>query len=707
MNFVRTARVRFLVIVLSLWASVVVARLSQLQLADGGRYRARAQRQQERRIEVSPLRGSIFDREGRPLAVSVEAASVYAIPDEVTHPVDTARALATRLGIPEATLLEKLTQKKGFVWLARKVDRPVAAAVRAEKIPGIYLVAETKRFYPKGSLAAAVVGYVGTDDKGLGGLEHFYDGTIRGKPGEIVALTDARRSTYGRSSAANGRPPQEGASLVVTLDSGIQFAAERELAAAVAETQARSGVLVLLDPSDGAILAMATAPGFDPNDYRSYSADTRRNRAVADAHEPGSTFKIVTGALGLENALVDLEEAISTGDGTIRIGNTTISEHDGKRFGALTLAGVFEHSSNVGIIRVGLRLGPQRLWEGANALGVGRPTGVDLPGENSGIFRRPERWSALSNATVSMGQEVSVTPLQLARVAAAIANGGRLVTPRLVRRIAHPDGRVETLEPPAGERVLSDATTRTIREILVGAVERGTGRKASIPGFVVAGKTGTAQKAGVGGYQAGRYVSSFVGMAPAENARVVGLILIEEPRGRYYGGDVAAPVFAKVVSQALGILRVAPEEQRLPETLLAARSPEKIHYPAGVVPASARSEFEHEVPPPPAVPAPSAAWPDARAASPGAPAASPAAVAPGGAPSALGLSARQALSLLARHGLDASFEGSGFVVAQDPPPGAPLRPGMTCRLTLAEPAAAPAPGLGRRAEELPSPPPAP
>lgn len=700
MNFVRTARVRFLVIVLSLWASVVVARLSQLQLAEGGRYRARAQRQQERRIEVSPLRGSIFDREGRPLAVSVEAASVYAIPDEVTHPVDTARALATRLGLPEATLLEKLTQKKGFVWLARKVDRPVAAAVRAEKIPGIYLVAETKRFYPKGSLAAAVVGYVGTDDKGLGGLEHFYDGTIRGKPGEIVALTDARRSTYGRSSAANGRPPQEGASLVVTLDSGIQFAAERELAAAVAETQARSGVLVLLDPSDGAILAMATAPGFDPNDYRSYSADTRRNRAVADAHEPGSTFKIVTGALGLENALVDLEEAISTGDGTIRIGNTTISEHDGKRFGALTLAGVFEHSSNVGIIRVGLRLGPQRLWEGANALGVGRPTGVDLPGENSGIFRRPERWSALSNATVSMGQEVSVTPLQLARVAAAIANGGRLVTPRLVRRIAHPDGRVETLEPPAGERVLSDATTRTIREILVGAVERGTGRKASIPGFVVAGKTGTAQKAGVGGYQAGRYVSSFVGMAPAENARVVGLILIEEPRGRYYGGDVAAPVFAKVVSQALGILRVAPEEQRLPETLLAARSPEKIHYPAGVVPASVRSEFEREVPPPPAAPAPSTASPSPVTAS-------QAAVAPGGAPSALGLSARQALSLLARHGLDASFEGSGFVVAQDPPPGAPLRPGMTCRLTLAEPAAAPAPGLGRRAEELPSPPPAP
>jgi cell division protein FtsI/penicillin-binding protein 2 len=532
-----------------------------------------------------------------------------------------------------------------------------------------------------------VIGYVGTDDKGLGGLEHFYDRTIRGKPGEIVALTDARRSTYGRADARNGRPPQEGASLVVSLDSGIQFAAERELALAVSETQARSGVLVLLDPSDGSILAMATAPGFDPNDYGRYPADARRNRAVADAHEPGSTFKIVTGALGIENALVDLDEAISTGDGTIRIGNTTISEHDGKRFGALTLAGVFEHSSNVGIIRVGLRLGPQRLWEGANALGVGRPTGVDLPGENAGIFRRPERWSALSNAAVSMGQEVSVTPLQLARVAAAIANGGRLVTPRLVRRIAHPNGRVETLSPPAGERVLSEATARTIRALLVGAVERGTGRKAAIPGFVVAGKTGTAQKAGVGGYQPGRYVSSFVGMAPSENARVVGLVLIEEPRGRYYGGDIAAPVFARVVSQALGILRVAPEEQRLPETLLASNPSEKIHYPAGVVPASVRSAFEPE----PSAPAPAPPTPAVR----------------GGAPSALGLSARQALALFARQGIDARFEGSGFVVIQDPPPGAPIRPGTTCRLILAEPAAAPAPGLERRAEELSSPPPAP
>ncbi len=691
MNFVRLGRVRFLVIFLSLWASVVVARLAELQLAEGGRYRARAQRQQERRIEVSPLRGSIFDREGRPLAVSVEASSVYAIPDEVGDSSSAARILAGYLGQSESTIRARLTQKKGFVWLGRKLDRATATELRAQKIAGVHFVTETKRSYPKGRLGAAVLGYVGTDDKGLGGLEHFYDATIRGKPGEIVALTDARRSTYGEAEAPNGRPPQEGASLFVSLDSGIQFAVERELAAAVLEAQARSGVAILLDPSDGAILAMATAPSFDPNDYGRYTGEARRNRAIADAYEPGSTFKIVTGALALENSLVTLDEMIDTGNGTIRVGNTVISEHDGKHFGALTLAEVFEHSSNVGIIQVGLRLGPARLWQGATALGVGRASGVDLPGENAGIFRRPERWSALSNATISMGQEVSVTPLQLARVAAAIANGGRLVRPSLVRRVVHPDGRVEVVVPSPPQRVLSEATARTVRNLLVGAVERGTGKKAAIPGFVVAGKTGTAQKAGIGGYQAGRYVSSFVGFAPSENPRIVGLVLIEEPKGgKYYGGDIAAPVFSRVVSQALGILRVAPEEQRLPETLLASTSTEKIRYPEGVVPVSVRSTFE-----PPAFVLP----------------AEPVAAIADGVPSAIGLSARQALALLARNGLSARIEGSGFVVAQTPAPGVRVRTGTTCKLRLAEPAAATEAlgreGRERRAEELTSPPPAP
>ena len=686
MNFVRLARVRFLALFLLLWASVVVARLADLQIVEGNRYRARAQRQQERRIEVSPLRGSIFDRDGRPLAVSVEVSSVYAIPDDVRDPVETARALAKHLDVPQPTLVAKLTQKRGFVWIARKIDRNAATALKKAKIRGIHLVPETKRFYPKGSLASAVLGYVGLDDKGLGGLEHSYDHTIRGKPGEVIALTDARRSTYGEGEVRNGRPPEEGASLVVSLDSGIQFAAEQALSEAVAEANAKSGVAILLDPSDGSVLAMASAPGFDPNDYKRYPAEARRNHAIADAHEPGSTFKIVTGAVALENSVVTLEETIDTGDGTIRIGNAVISEHDHKQFGALNLAGIFEHSSNVGIIRVGLRLGPERLWAGANALGVGRPSGIDLPGENSGIFRKPERWSMLSNATISMGQEVSLTPLQLARVGAAIANGGLLVRPHLVRRIAHPDGRVENIEAPAGERVLSEETSRRIRDILVGVVDHGTGKKAAIPGFVVAGKTGTAQKAGVGGYMPGRYVSSFVGFAPSDNPRVVGLVLIEEPRGaRYYGGDIAAPVFSRVVSQALGILRIAPEEQRLPESVLASAPGEKIRYPEGVVPASVRSEGD-------ALPVPSSSEGAGEVYS------------GDGVPSAVGLSARQALALFARHGLAVHVIGSGFVVEQSPRAGTPVRAGSVCTIRLAESAAAPTTVPERRAEESVAPP---
>ena len=415
MNGVRRGRTRLFALILTAWAAVVVARLVQVQIAQGSRYRARAARQQERRIEIAASRGSILDREGRELAVSVEASSVYAIPDDVQNSKATAQALAPLLGMPAAEILEKLGSEKGFVWIRRQLDTEAAEKVRALKLPGVHFVVEPRRFYPKGRLAGAVLGFVGTDGGGLAGLEHLYDKAIRGKPGEMVALTDARRSRYGELEAANSRPAQEGSSLVLSLDSGVQFAAEHELSAAMAEHRAKSGSVVVLDPWNGEILAMASAPDFDPNDFGRYPAESRRNRVIADSYEPGSTFKIVTGALALEEAVVSLDEIIDTGDGTIRVANTTIQEAKGHRYGALTLGGIFEHSSNIGIIRVGLRLGPRRLFEGARSFGVGQPTGIDLPGENTGIFRPLPRWSALSNAEISMGQEVSLNALQLAR----------------------------------------------------------------------------------------------------------------------------------------------------------------------------------------------------------------------------------------------------------------------------------------------------
>ena len=390
----------------------------------------------------------------------------------------------------------------------------------------------------------------------------------------------------------------------------------------------------------------------------------------------------MTGALALDQGLIRLDEIIDTGDGTIRVANTTIQEADHHRYGALTLAGIFEHSSNIGIIRVGMRLGAGRLHDGAERLGVGRPTGVDLPGENSGIFRPLPRWSGLSTASISMGQEVSLNALQLARITAVAANGGYLVEPHLVTRVVEPGGRVRAVPVAERVRVLSPQTARAISKILVGVVEHGTGSKAAVPGFAVAGKTGTAQKAGVGGYQAGRHVPNFAGFAPADNPRCVAVVVIEEPQGKYYAADVAAPLFSRVMAQALGILRVAPQDQRVPESVLADAAPAPAppggpRYRAGIEPAAARLSGA-------TLPAD-----------------------PETTPSVLGFSAREAVAVFANAGILARLQGSGFVVAQDPPAGSPLRAGAVQTLFLADSADAPARAAGHRAEEAPPPPPAP
>jgi cell division protein FtsI (penicillin-binding protein 3) len=674
-NGILRGRQRLFAMALAAWALVVTARLVQLQIAQGSRYRARAERQQQKRVEVSPRRGSILDREGRELAVSVEAATVYAALDDVEKPAFTARALARLTGAPAAGILAKLTNSRSSVIpVVQKIDLGTAASVRTAGLPGIQIVPDTRRFYPKAELAASVLGFVGTENHGLAGLEYFYDRVVGGKPGEFILLTDARRSTYGEAPLPAGRSPQEGASLVLSLDAGIQFAAEKELGAAMTERRAKSGSVVVMDPTNGEILAMASSPGFDPNAFGKYSADARRNRAMGDAYEPGSTFKIVTGAVALENGLVGLDEIIETGDGTIRVGDVTISESDSHRYGALTLAGIFANSSNIGIIRVGLRVGPEHLFAGASAFGIGRETGIDLPGESPGIFRPLSRWTALSNASISMGQEVAVTALQLARVAAVVANGGLLVRPHLVTRIVEPGGRERLVELPAPPRVLSTATARAMTDILVGVVDHGTGTKAAIPGFTVAGKTGTAQKAGVGGYQPGKYVPNFVGFAPAQKPRLVVVVVLEEPQGEYYSAEVAAPVFAKILSRALGILRVAPRGETVPATVVAQAGPPP-RYAEGVVPAGWRASE----------PLPLSAR-----------------LEPGRTPDARGLSAREALALFARLGVPVRLNGTGFVVSQDPPAGSALAPGhQTLTLSESSPAAA---RSGRGREENTSPP---
>jgi membrane peptidoglycan carboxypeptidase len=513
-----------------------------------------------------------------------------------------------------------------------------------------------------------VLGFVGTDDSGLAGLEHLYDKEIRGKPGEIVALTDARRSRYGEAETRDGRPRGRVARAVARLGRAVRgrARARRRDGGAPREVRQRRrhGSLERRDPRDG------VGARFDPNEFQQYPADSRRNRVIADCYEPGSTFKIVTGAVALERgSSPGRDHRHRRRDDPVA--NTTIREADHHRYGALTLAGsssTLEHRDHPR--RPAARA--RRLYEGASAFGVGRPTGVDLPGENSGIFRPLPRWSALSNASISMGQEVSLNALQLARHHRVVANGGYLVQPHLVTRVVEP-GRPRARRRDAEPVRVVSAETRRVDLAHPRRRRRPRHRrKAAIPGFAVAGKTGTAQKAGVGGYIAGRHVPNFAGFAPAEHPRCVAVVVLEEPQGTYYAADVAAPLFQRVVSQALGILRVRPREQQVPASVLAeAAPPRSVEYPRrGAVALPRRPHAPLHAGARPRRVARAARRPHAerrrhvRA------------------PGARDVRARRAL---------ARIQGTGFVVAQDPPAGSPLRAGSVHTLFLADARAA---GLG-------------
>jgi cell division protein FtsI (penicillin-binding protein 3) len=654
------ARFWILALVLSLWCGALLARLVDVQIVRGSDYRLRAQRQQRRTILILPRRGAIFDRDGHELAVSIEASSVYAIPDEVHDARKTARVLSRLLGLPVSEIEKSLTadSDRDLVCVARKIDEAAAHEIERARLAGIRLLPDTRRFYPKESLAANVLGYVGIDDQGLAGLEYAYDETVRGKPGELTVLRDARSGTYG-IVPVDGHTMVPGASLVTTLDEGLQYMVEKELGSAVAAFHARGASAVILDPSNGDVLAMASAPTFDPNDYREFSPDAWRNRAIADCYEPGSVFKIITSALAIDAGVTRPDEPIDCGQGSIEVAGVTIHEAEHERFGVIPLADVMAYSSNVGIIRVGLRLGATRLYRGGRLFGLGRPTGIDLPGESSGIFRDLSRWTALSTATISMGQEVAVTPLQLAVAVATIANGGERPTPRVVSRIVEADGAQHIQPNKPLIPVVSRATAATVTAMMMGVVTRGTGERAAVPGYVVAGKTGTAQKAVGRGYSPDRHIASFAGFVPAEHPRAAIVVMIDEPKGEYYAADVAAPLWSRIAQRAAAILNMPPSG-----SAVAAPAPFPVagvvpRFAPGVEPAAIRSS-----------------------------APAPAVDAAGLMPDLHGLSARAALAELSRRGAVVELSGSGFVVAEQPASGSPIRPGDHVRLRLAPDGAA-------------------
>jgi cell division protein FtsI (penicillin-binding protein 3) len=574
---------------LAAWGVITVARLAQIQLARHDDYVARAQRQQERTLALSPLRGSILDGRGRVLAESVAAVSIYADPQAITDRRSIARQLANvaAIALPPEEIEEKLASSGGFVWIARQLPLEAGEAIKALRLPGIYLLDEHRRTYPKSTLAANVIGYVGVDGEGLGGIEHLFDPQVRGRAGKVTLLRDARRGMYLLKGGEGSNRAIDGDSVVVTIDSVVQFIAERALSKAVAQWHAAGGSVIVMNPNDGAILAMASVPTFDPNRFGDYPPITWRNRNVQEIYEPGSTFKVVTASAGLEEGIVTPSQILDCGNGAIQIGNVEVHEHGGVRYGMMTFEDVMVHSSNVGAIRVGLALGQNRFYRYIRRFGFGERTGVQLPGETAGLLRRTERWSQLSNAEISIGQEIGVTPLQMATAFAIIANGGVRVAPRIVDRVIDARGNiVERPEQSPSVRVISEKTAAVLNEILKAVVARGTGQRAGLAEHIVAGKTGTAQKAVRGGYALDRFVASFAGYVPADRPRLVIVVVIDEPKNGEYGGTIAAPLFQEIAEPALRYLGVPPSIPSRTITVrpapLAAFSQEPVRRRAGV-----------------------------------------------------------------------------------------------------------------------------
>jgi len=634
MNRTRTPQARML-LVAGVFAGLFLLMLGRavgLAVFRGSALAALAARQHRQRIELMPHRGPIVDRNGVALALSVDVPSVYVRPREFAGQEERLPALAEALGLSVRTVRAKLATDQPFVWLKRQASPREALAVERLELRGVASATESRRFYPQHSLAAHVLGFVGVDSQGLEGIEHELDRFLRGQPRYLEVDRDARgREMYTRGAQM---PSAQGGRVELTLDARIQDATERELAAGVAAARAVAGSAVVLDARTGEVRALANVPTYNPNtpleaagrDWRSRI----RNRAITDAYEPGSTFKAVLASAAIAERVVSPHEMLYCEKGRYRIGKWPI--RDAHPHGWLTFADVIRYSSNIGASKVAERLGQERYHHYLRTFGFGARTDIGLPGETGGIMRAVKTWARIDLATHSFGQGVAVTPLQMAVAFAAIANGGELLRPFIVRRIVAAQGAVVVRnQPSVVRRVMNQRAAETVTALLRGVVEEtgGTGTRARVEGFTVAGKTGTAQKANPDGrgYSSKR-VGSFAGFVPADDPRLVIVVVIDEPRTSSYGGVVAAPVFRAIAAAALKRSGVEP---RRPRGMIEG----PVVAPVAVQPASA-------------------------------------AIAADGMPSFLGLSLREALTRAHEAGWDVQLTGTGYVRHQVPAPGSAL-----------------------------------
>lgn len=547
--------------VLVLWCLGICCRLVYLQIFRYGSFEQRAQHQQQRTEEVSARRGLIYDRAGHELAMSVSVDSAFAVPTEIPDLAGTISLISRITKTDPHELLARCKAARTFCWVARKADTETADRIRSLNLRGIYFQKESKRFYPKGDLAAQVIGYVGTDDEGLSGIERQYDDDLRGRPGQMLVSVDARRKWFGSVE----KQPEPGQNIVLTIDQQIQYIAERELDEAMEKTHAISGAVVVENPHTGEILALANRPTFNPNLSREITPDKLKDHAVSDVYEPGSTFKLVTLSAALEEKLTRPDEIVDCQMGSIVFNGMRI--RDSKPHGKLSVADVLAESSDVGSIKVGMRLGDDRFYKYIRSFGFGQATGIELPGETRGLTKPPSRWSKVSIAAISMGQEIGITPLQLVGLISTMANDGVWVAPRIVAATTEPQSSPQMIafQPAAQHRVLSSFTAGEMRQMMQGVVLHGTGKKAILEGYTAAGKTGTAQKVdpATHAYSHTKYVGSFAGFAPINNPAITVAVILDSAVGLHQGGQVAAPVFQRVAQQVLEYLHV-PHDVELP-----------------------------------------------------------------------------------------------------------------------------------------------
>ncbi len=552
------------------WA-VLAGRLVQVQGVLGPAYAERAHDQYVRRTALEARRGSLLDRRGTEMATDVEARSFYARPDRIEDPQGVAQFFARLSGANATALAKQLRSERPFVYLVRQIEGDRLSAP-ADSFAGVYSHSATRRFYPLGSLAGQLLGHTDIDNRGREGIERAFDDELREADGAMVSYVDARGlQVPGR--VKERELPQDGRSIVVTIDALYQSILEEELARTVGEVDADGAMGVVLDPNSGEILAMANVPLFDPNRVGRSTAALRRNRVIADAYEPGSTFKVIAAAAVLEDRLARVHERVDCQQGVLKLSNGEVIR-DIAPHGELSFAEVVENSSNIGLIKFARRLPRARFYQYIRSFGFASRSGVGLPAESSGLLQRADRWSERSLETIAIGQEISVTVLQLAQAYAAIANGGELMVPQIVKGYIGKDGRMlEAGEPAVVRRVISAETAAVMRRILRGVVDRGTGHRAKIAGLSVAGKTGTAQKAAAdgSGYDPDASIASFAGFLPAEEPRYVCVVVVDEPRKDRWGGSVAAPAFQRVMERIVhlpgGLLAHAPTAGPVPATI--------------------------------------------------------------------------------------------------------------------------------------------